>query len=160
MTSITIRSFEARDIPVILQIQSSSREAAQWAESAYRNLGRAGEKAWLAECNGSIAGFLIARLIAEEMEILNLAVDGNLRRQGTGSALLCAALLWGVQNGSSRAFLEVRPSNRQARKFYEAQGFASAGVRPNYYRDPIEDALILVRVLDAADWITSQPLST
>lgn len=156
MNAAAIRIFALRDIPAILQIQDSSREAAQWTENAYRALGRAGENAWVAEASGDIVGFLIARFAATEMEILNLAVNRSLRRQRIGATLLRAALLWGAKQGALRAFLEVRPSNLAAQKFYGAQGFSVTGVRRKYYRDPDEDALVLARSLGDCAALTSQ----
>ncbi|MGB6881351.1 MAG: ribosomal protein S18-alanine N-acetyltransferase, partial [Candidatus Acidiferrales bacterium] len=138
MSAVAIRFLESRDIPEILRIQSSSREAAQWSQSAYENLEGPGQQAWVAEHEGYLVGFLAARVMASEIEILNLAVDPSVRREGIGCALLREALSWAVQSGAGRAFLEVRVSNAPARQFYEAHGFASAGVRANYYRDPIE----------------------
>lgn len=159
MTSIAIRVFQPCDIPAVLQIQTSSPAAAQWPESAYRELIRAGQNAWVAEHEGALAGFLVARLIAAEMEILNLAVHANLRRRGIGTALLHHALLRGVQDGSRNVFLEVRSSNKEAQSFYEAHGFVPAGVRPGYYRNPDEGALVLALALDSDNLPTSQPLS-
>lgn len=151
MITVAIRPLASRDIPSILQIQESSPQAAQWSEDAYHALGRAGENVWLADQNGNLAGFLVARRIAAEMEILNLAVHLNLRRQGIASALLRAALLWGAKEGPLRVFLEVRLSNTGAQKFYEAHGFSVGGKRRNYYRGPDEDALLLSRVLSGDD---------
>lgn len=156
MSEVAVRALESRDIPAVLEIQKSSREASQWSEAAYCGLAQTGEKSWVAERNGEIAGFLIARVVAGEVEILNLAVRPDLRRQGIGATLLRSALLHGSQAGALRAFLEVRPSNRAARKFYEAHGFSLAGTRRNYYRAPDEDALILTLVLGAANSPTSQ----
>jgi [ribosomal protein S18]-alanine N-acetyltransferase len=86
--------------------------------------------------------------MANEMEILNLAVDSSLRRKRIGRVLLQESLSWAAQNGANRVFLEVRASNTAARQFYEAHGFASADVRANYYRDPDEAALVLTCSLD------------
>lgn len=108
----------------------------------------AGVEAWVAEREERIAGFLIVRVAADEMEILNLAVEPAARCRSVGRALLQGALWWALQNSARRAFLEVRFSNAVARQFYEAHGFAPAGTRPNYYTDPGEDALVLVRNLD------------
>lgn len=147
MTALAIRRLESRDIPAILEIQNSCPEAARWSEDAYRALARTGERSWLAEQSGKIAGFLVARVVASEMEILNLAVRANLRRQGIATSLLRESLLWGAHAGARRAFLEVRHSNTTARKFYEAHGFSPVGSRRDYYRSPDEDALILSRAL-------------
>jgi [ribosomal protein S18]-alanine N-acetyltransferase len=143
VSAAALRFFEPRDIPAILQIQSESREAAQWSQSAYERLGGDGEGAWIAERDGRVDGFLIARAVAGEMEILNLAVQPTARRMGVGTALLREALSWAVQERVGRVFLEVRFSNVAATRFYEQHGFAPAGVRANYYRDPVEDTLLL-----------------
>ncbi len=143
VSALAIRFLEPHDIPAILRIQSNSPEAAQWSQAAYENLRQASQSAWAAEYHGHLAGFLVARVVANEMEILNFGVVPNFRCKGIGRALLQESLTWAAQNGASRAFLEVRASNATARQFYEAHGFASAGVRPNYYRDPDEGALLL-----------------
>lgn len=148
MSGAEIRFFEPGDIAAILEIQSHSREAAQWSRVAYENLGRAGEQAWVSERDSRVVGFLVARAMAAEMEILNLAVAENVRREGIGAELLREALRWSAQNQAERVFLEVRVSNIAARKFYEAHGFVSAGVRAKYYRDPSEDALLLTCMLE------------
>lgn len=147
MSAAAIRFLESRDIPTILRIQASSREAAQWLQPAYESVGRNGEQAWVAEHEGPVVGFLIAHAVAGEIEILNLAVDPNVRHKGIGRALLWEALSWAAQNGASRVFLEVRSSNAAARQFYQAHGFASSGLRRSYYRNPVEDALLLSRSL-------------
>jgi [ribosomal protein S18]-alanine N-acetyltransferase len=144
MNAPGIRLLESRDIPAILRVQANSPEAAQWHKSAYANIDHVGENCWIAERDGVLVGFLVARAMAGEMEILNLAVDTVLRRRGIGQALLQEALSWAAQNGLVRVFLEVRSSNAAARKFYQAQGFASSGIRKDYYRDPIENALVLM----------------
>ena len=145
MTAAVIRLMQLSDVPAILEIQTNSPEAAQWSQSAYETLGLATEmKAWVAEQQNGVAGFLVARVVANELEILNLAIELCFRRRGIGSALVGEVLSWGARNGAERVFLEVRASNAFARKFYEAHGFTAAGLRPKYYSDPIEDALILV----------------
>lgn len=138
-----IRPLEAEDIPAILQIQASTPQAAQWERSAYENMGRAGATCWVAEADGKLAGFLVVRVAVDEMEILNLAVDVDSRRKGIGRTLLRETVSWGERMGAQQVFLEVRASNDAARKFYEKHGFAWSRIRPNYYRDPIEDAMVL-----------------
>lgn len=149
MNAPPIRLLESRDIPAILKIQANSPEAAQWHESAYANIGHAGENCWIAEHDGVLVGFLVARAVAGEMEILNLAVDTAVRRRGIGRTLLREALSWASQNGVMRVFLEVRSLNVAAREFYQAQGFASLGIRKDYYRDPAENALLFMYTLPA-----------
>lgn len=143
VSAAAVRAMETRDVGAVLQIQEGSREAAQWTRAAYEGFARAGALAWVAESEGRVAGFLVARAAGGEMEILNLAVDAGARRRGVGSALLQAALTWAKRSFVKRMFLEVRASNEGARKFYEGHGFEFAGVRERYYREPVEDALLL-----------------
>lgn len=143
-----IRPFRPSDIPAILDIQNSNRQAAQWPQSAYEAIEKAGENGWVAEQSRLIVGFLIARTMAGEMEILNLAVHPNVHRQGIGRELLQHSISRAVQNGTRRAFLEVRSSNTTAKKFYEANGFSQTGVRPDYYSNPVEAALLLAKSID------------
>lgn len=145
ISGLAIRAMVLRDVEFVFQIQTDSAEAAQWPKSAYESFCplRAGEFAWVAERAGRIAGFLIAREVAREMEILNLAVAPVARREGIGSALLGHAVAHAAENGAGKIFLEVRSSNVAALRFYEAHRFSSIGTRPNYYSNPLEDAALL-----------------
>jgi ribosomal-protein-alanine N-acetyltransferase len=142
---LTIRPLAPDDAGAILRITRESPEAAFWPEESLLQA-----PGWVAATEGNVVGFAIARAVAGEMEILNLAVDPAGRRRGIGSALLDSALAFGRRAGARRAFLEVRESNGGARGFYERHGFAVIGRRPRYYRDPIEDALVMARGLEAA----------
>jgi ribosomal-protein-alanine N-acetyltransferase len=97
----------------------------------------------IAEGERGIAGYLIAREIAGESEILNLAVEPEARRSGLGRRLLEEGLTRLQERGAQRVWLEVRESNAAARALYLARGFTTAGKRARYYRAPVEDALVL-----------------
>jgi ribosomal-protein-alanine N-acetyltransferase len=92
-----------------------------------------------------VAGFCAFWLVFDEVHINNIAMRPAFRDQGIGTALLKQVLAEGQQLGARRATLEVRASNAGARRLYERMGFYVAGVRRNYYSDPVEDALILWR---------------
>jgi ribosomal-protein-alanine N-acetyltransferase len=92
-----------------------------------------------------IVAFCSFWLVLDEVHINNLAVRGDFRARGLGTALLEHVLQAGANRGAGRATLEVRRSNTAARKLYESLGFAVAATRPNYYVSPPEDALILWR---------------
>ena len=147
MSGITIRAIEPGDISAVLEIQHSSKGAAQWSRDAYEKLFGAlvFELAWVAENKGSIIGFIVARRLADELEILNLAVVEAARRQGVGKALLQHAFTHAAGCCVQKVFLEVRASNFAAQRFYESQVFTNAGRRPNYYTSPVEDALLFTR---------------
>lgn len=85
------------------------------------------------------------RVVADEMEVLDVAVDRAWRRRGVARFLVRLALARGARAGASRAFLEVRSSNAEALSLYRALGFRERGVRPGYYGSPVEDARLLER---------------
>lgn len=91
-----------------------------------------------------VAGFCAFWRVAEQIHINNLAIRPELRGQRLGSRLLQAVIAEATRLGASHATLEVRRSNLAAIRLYEQAGFSQAGVRPNYYTKPIEDALVLV----------------
>lgn len=88
------------------------------------------------------AGFLLGRVIADEAELLTLAVDPDARRQGIGRALTSEFAAEAARHGARLAFLEVAADNRAAIALYQAQGWQEAGRRPGYY-GPGTDALTL-----------------
>lgn len=97
----------------------------------------------VAEQGRTVTGYLIGRAIAGEGEILNLAVAPECRRLGVGSQLLDAALQLLVGRGAREVFLEVRATNTAAQAMYQRRGFLELGRRRAYYRQPVEDAIVL-----------------
>jgi ribosomal-protein-alanine N-acetyltransferase len=141
---VRIRRLEERDLNAVAAIEAVARPwAAHWAREAYLCPPDAAMCAWVAEGAAEIAGFALARYAGGEMEILNLAVATTARRNGVGRALVRAAMDEGTARGATQAFLEVRESNAAALAFYGSMGFGPTGRRHSYYRDPVEDALIL-----------------
>jgi [ribosomal protein S18]-alanine N-acetyltransferase len=131
------------DVDSVLAIQAACPEIAQWNAWDYAGVARGEIAGWVAEDEREIAGFLVARQLVGEIEILNFAVRADSRRQGTGTALLAQVLEWSKSLGAESVMLEVRASNLAALRFYERHGFVVAGKRPRYYTAPIEDALLL-----------------
>ena len=142
-----IRLLEFRDIEDVLAIQSLCPEIAQWTAWDYHRVAKGEMAGWVAERKAAIIGFLVARRIASDLEILNFAVKPDARRQGIGGALLEEALRWAKSFDAPRAFLEVRVSNLAALRFYELYHLHTTGRRPRYYAAPIEDALVLAAPL-------------
>lgn len=87
-------------------------------------------------------GLVLARVAADEGEILTLAVQPAARRRGFGRALLDAARRGAAERGAARLFLEVAADNGAARALYAAGGFAEIGRRRAYYQNDV-DALVL-----------------
>jgi ribosomal-protein-alanine N-acetyltransferase len=92
------------------------------------------------------AGFVLARVAADEAEILTLAVIPQARRRGHAGALLAGAMAAALLRGAGTMFLEVSDRNAAARTLYARAGFAEAGRRRRYYADGA-DALVLQRAL-------------
>ena len=95
--------------------------------------------------DGLTAAYCSAWLLPGELHINNLAVLPRYRRQGLARQLLREVLTAAEAEGAPRATLEVRRSNAAALRLYESFGFRTAAVRPDYYLEPLEDALILWR---------------
>lgn len=91
-----------------------------------------------------ICGFLIYWLVHDELHILNLATDPDQRRRGVARALLQTTLDAGRAHKCSMATLEVRRSNEAAIELYRSFHFRAVGIRPNYYVDEGEDAIVMI----------------
>jgi ribosomal-protein-alanine N-acetyltransferase len=91
----------------------------------------------------AVAGFIVARVVADEMHVNNVAVRTEFRRQGLAAQLLQTVLECGRCAGARMAFLEVRAGNRAAQALYHRCGFEPAGRRRRYYSNPLEDALLM-----------------
>jgi ribosomal-protein-alanine N-acetyltransferase len=97
----------------------------------------------LADKEEVLLGYAFCSAVADEGEILNMAVAPEHRRHGLGKRLLAACLAWLREQGAAKVYLEVRRSNEAAIAMYVEAGFGTLGVRPNYYRKPTEDAVTM-----------------
>jgi ribosomal-protein-alanine N-acetyltransferase len=141
-----IRALRPKDIPDLVTITEESSQAASWSRESYEKLCMSeGFLALVSERAGSMSGFVVGRQVAEEGEILNLAVRRRNRRKGEGEALVSAVLEQFHRRGVRRVYLEVRESNETAITFYQRQGFSRTGRRPGYYREPEEAAVLMER---------------
>lgn len=99
-----------------------------------------------AENDGSpIAGYIGFYGIPDEGDITNVAVRKDMRGRGIGGMLVSALISEASRRGISRIFLEVRESNDAAIHVYLKSGFRRVGLRKNYYDDPVENAVIMLR---------------
>lgn len=100
--------------------------------------------AWLVAMDGqTLAGYVGSQSVMGESDMMNIAVNPQYRRQGVAQALVQELTALLKENGNQSLTLEVRVSNARAIALYEKLGFMQVGRRPNYYRSPKEDALIL-----------------
>ena len=93
--------------------------------------------------DGDVAGFVVLRRMADEGELLQIAVDKAMRRRGIADMLLGAALSYADENALKSVFLEVRKSNAAAIALYEKHGFRPLRLRKEYYSSPVEDAVVM-----------------
>ncbi len=101
---------------------------------------------------GGITGFILARAIAREAEILTLAIAPWARRQGIARALVEAVAVEAAGREAETLFLEVAADNPAALALYERTGFQQVGQRRHYYmrtNAPSMDALVLRRALNS-----------
>ncbi len=116
---------------------------ARWsADTLGLQLGLPGSFGWIAPAGGMI----LARTVADQAEILTLAVNPAARRQGVARALVDATRRTAASRGALTLFLEVDAANHAARALYAAAGFTEIGRRPAYY-GPGRPALVLECVL-------------
>ena len=103
---------------------------------------------WLvAEEDGAVVGYIGSQSVLGESDMMNVAVHPDHRRKGIAEALIVALSDCLKQRDNVCLTLEVRASNVPAIALYDKLGFQQVGRRPNYYRNPKEDALILRKAL-------------
>lgn len=100
---------------------------------------------YTAVLDDKVVGYIGTYIVADESYVTNIAVTESARKRGIGKALVLKALENSKNNGASFLSLEVRLSNTPAITLYRNCGFESEGIRPKFYRDPEEDALIMTK---------------
>jgi ribosomal-protein-alanine N-acetyltransferase len=132
------------DLPAVHAIERASF-AVPWPDDAYRNELTTNRLASyvVARAHDAVVGFAGLWVMVDEAHITTFAVDPRWRRRGVGERLLLALLDLSVARRAREATLEVRLSNFPARRLYEKYGFRPVGIRPRYYSDNGEDALIM-----------------
>ena len=98
---------------------------------------------YVALLDGKVVGYIGSQTCGTETDMMNVAVHPEHRRKGIAESLIDCLVLELKNRGSCCLALEVRVSNAPALGLYEKLGFSQIGRRPNYYRNPREDALIL-----------------
>ena len=145
----SVRRIRSDDLDAVLELQRRSFAHPWSAELFKREMTHDWSTILLAEDRGPrgevrLVGFLIYWLVHDELHILNLATAPEHRRKGVAQALLVATLDNGRRHKCAMATLEVRRSNEAAIDLYRKFNFRPVGVRPNYYVDEGEDAIVMV----------------
>ena len=152
MTALLRPAMEG-DLSEVAKIENSSF-ADPWSEESFRRLLGVAPAIFLVALfppDNAVAGYIVAFSVAEDGELLNVAVDRRFRGKGLAGQMVDAVLIELGARGVRSAFLEVRESNAAARALYGSRGFVEIGRRSKYYRRPVEDALVLRRTLEVAE---------
>jgi [ribosomal protein S18]-alanine N-acetyltransferase len=136
-----VRRLAYSDLPAVISIERRSFPA-PWSLAMFvLELSKPSGICLAATAGGDLHGYLVCARYDRVWHLMNVAVDPQRRRRGVASRLISQLI---AEAGGGLPFtLEVRVSNRDAIAMYEKLGFRSAGVRPRYYQDNGEDALIM-----------------
>ena len=144
---VTLDLMKETDLPEILAIENESFPLPWTAAMFIKELNNANAQCLTARLNfGSksvLGAYIIFWIVADEAHLHNLAVKKEFRRQSLAFNLLKAMQEIARQVGIRAQTLEVRQSNTAAIKLYEKCGFVVKGIRPLYYQETHEDALIM-----------------
>jgi ribosomal-protein-alanine N-acetyltransferase len=142
--SAVVAPMEIADVPAVQAIERASFSA-PWPPDAYLTELRTNRMAHylVVRIGPEVVGYAGLWMMVDEAHVTTFAVHPDHRRQGLGERLLLALIDIALERGASEATLEVRLSNLAARRLYEKFGFRPVGIRPRYYTDDNEDALIM-----------------
>jgi ribosomal-protein-alanine N-acetyltransferase len=145
-----LRFATPEDAPAMRAVEVASFSD-PWTEAAFRSLLRHPQMhARVAESGGVLLGYCIGWIVGDECELANIAVAPGARRTGLGARLLDDLIAAVEGHGGGTIYLEVREGNAAARALYASRGFEEAGRRRQYYRAPVEDAVVMRRLVDVA----------
>lgn len=152
ISAAKIQRMQRADLAAVLVIEWQSHPV-PWTEEIFvEEL----ERDWarlmvLTATDGTVLGYCNYWLVHDEVHLLNIAIHAAFRQQGYGEQLLEHVLEFAVEHQCQFVTLEVRKSNQAARSLYERSGFKSVGVRPAYYADNKEDAIVMLRDFHATE---------
>lgn len=144
---VRLRGATHADLDALERIERVANSSPWTRQHFIDEMQREVAKLLVAVAEDQIVGFLAYWVVAGEAEILNIAIDPTCRRAGIASALLHDMLSAPQETPLDAVFLEVRASNGGALGFYAHHGFQRCGVRARYYRDPVEDAVLMRRTI-------------
>ena len=146
--AVTVRAVLPEDIGVIARIEAETFSE-PWSESALALLLTEEYPAFtVCDAEGELLGYISSQRALDELQIINLAVRAPFRGRGYGRLLVDAAEEYCRKSGIVSVSLEVRVSNAPAIALYEKCGYIRAGIRRGFYRDPREDAAVMIKNLN------------
>lgn len=140
---ITLRPMRSDDLDAVLAIESATFPDA-WTAGMFREECAGERRSYIvAVQDAQVIGYGGVAVFVDEAHLMNLAVREDRRRSGIGQLLLARLRVLAAAHGARGITLECRRGNRVASSLYEAAGMSVAGIRPGYYADSGEDALIM-----------------
>lgn len=151
MPSLSLDRMRREDLERVVEIERTSFSM-PWSRGAflYELEQNRAARCWVCRADGVLVGYLCLWEIGDEIHITNIAVDRRHRRRGIARHVLTEVLEGARGRGTRAVFLEVRPTNVEARGLYESLGFRVIGRRQGYYYDTGEDALVMEADLASA----------
>lgn len=135
------------DLDTVIKIQEESK-LSYWSYESYKDeINLESSFTVVAKIDNQTVGFLVGRLIIEEncAELYNIGIDLHFRQKSIGTKLIESFIKSCVDNKLEKIFLEVRESNETAIQFYLKHNFSSLSKRKNFYSNPTEDAILMVK---------------
>ena len=141
---MTLRPALLNDLDAVLELERSAFTAPHWTRANYGQMILAPDSCLIVACEDeAMLGFVAAGMMAGEAELQSIAVTVSAQRQGVGGALCEAALTWASDMGAGIMLLEVRSASPGPQALYRRLGFVPCGIRPRYYENPQDDAIIM-----------------
>lgn len=145
MCGITVRQIRAEDIAVVAALERKNFSE-PWSNASFEaELKNRYGITLVAENKGVVCGYINAYLVCGNLHINTFCVAGEKRGNGIGTALLKTLFECASSPALEDATLEVRQGNKEARALYDKFGFVQVGIRKRFYKDPIEDAVLMKR---------------
>jgi ribosomal-protein-alanine N-acetyltransferase len=150
-----VREGVAADLVGVMRLEQEIAEAPHWTAAEYGAIvdsagfadGAVRRRLFVAEGKAGLVGFSVGKVLVSGVvnlgELESVAVGVSTRRSGVGRMLCEAVIRWCVERGATEMELEVRAGSAGAIALYRGLGFVPVGARAGYYRDPVEDALLM-----------------
>ncbi len=144
--NLEIRSMLTSELSQVQEIEKATFKSQAWSEEGFLSaLGMENNCYLVAILDGEVVGYCGCYCTLDEGEITNVATKESARGKGIATAILKEEFARIQEMGVARVVLEVRYSNAPAIHVYEKLGFENVGIRKDFYSDPKEDAIIMIK---------------
>jgi ribosomal-protein-alanine N-acetyltransferase len=148
-STATLRRMTLSDVPIVAALERVCFQN-PWSQRVFsEEVAREASVPLVAVEGSEIVAYAIGWMVADELHVVNVAVEPSRRRRGLARTLIDALIAEARHGGARLATLEVRSCNEGAIALYECFGFVPIAIRKSYYRMPTEDALVM--------WLSLEP---